>query len=330
MATEYKKIVLRRGTGTPPTDLLEGELAYQTDTGKLFVGTGDASPNHYAEIVTTLAELGITATAEELNTLDGVTATTAELNTVDGFTGTVDDLNYAKDLRATGVTATEFDYLDGVTSNIQTQLDAVGQEWFPIATVAQDSAATLTLNDSNLGEVFDWTNYDYKFVINLETTGETAPADSTMYFEVQSAGQYSYIRSTTRVTGTSTNEAVTTSEWGATSTTIPFSPLHNATGVATNASYAVHALHAEIVITRPYLTTIGGSINPGFLIKGEGVTGLMSNYADNPNINYAATAFGNFAGVYDRDSAITEVNITSGFDDGTNDKIVVRVYKRAK
>ena len=54
-----------------------------------------------------------------------VTSTAAELNKLDGFTGTVADLNYAKDLRATGVTATEFDYLDGVTSNIQTQIDAV-------------------------------------------------------------------------------------------------------------------------------------------------------------------------------------------------------------
>ena len=70
----------------------------------------------------------------------------------EGFTGVAADLNYAKDLRATGVTATEFDilddltastaelnlldgvpgtlttteigYLDGVSSAIQTQLDA--------------------------------------------------------------------------------------------------------------------------------------------------------------------------------------------------------------
>lgn len=121
---------------------------------------------------TALTNLGLTATAAELNTLDGLTATTAELNkldgltsstaelnildgvtwtltdyntltstavelnTLDGFTGTFEDLNYAKDLRATGVTTTEFDKLDGlsatttelnyvsgVTSSIQTQLD---------------------------------------------------------------------------------------------------------------------------------------------------------------------------------------------------------------
>ena len=65
----------------------------------------------------------VTASAAELNTLDGITSTTSELNSVDGFTGNSDDLNYAKSLRATGVTSTEFDYLDGVTSNIQTQLN---------------------------------------------------------------------------------------------------------------------------------------------------------------------------------------------------------------
>ncbi len=66
----------------------------------------------------------ITSTQAELNLLDGLTSTTAELNKLDGFTGAVADLNYAKDLRATGVTSTEFDYLDGVTSNLQTQLDS--------------------------------------------------------------------------------------------------------------------------------------------------------------------------------------------------------------
>jgi len=45
-----------------------------------------------------------------------VTSTALEINKLDGFTGTFTDLNYAKDLRATGVTTTEFDKLDGLTS----------------------------------------------------------------------------------------------------------------------------------------------------------------------------------------------------------------------
>ena len=46
----------------------------------------------------------------ELSVLSGLTATTAELNVLDGIPGTL--------------TATEIGYLDGVTSSVQTQLDA--------------------------------------------------------------------------------------------------------------------------------------------------------------------------------------------------------------
>jgi hypothetical protein len=55
--------------------------------------------------------------------MDGVTASTAEINVLDGYTGSVTELNYLDTLHATGVTSTEFDFLDGVTSNIQTQLN---------------------------------------------------------------------------------------------------------------------------------------------------------------------------------------------------------------
>ena len=57
-----------------------------------------------------LAAMGVTATAAEINTLDGITATVAELNVLDGIPGTL--------------TATEIGHLDGVTSAIQTQLNA--------------------------------------------------------------------------------------------------------------------------------------------------------------------------------------------------------------
>jgi len=46
-----------------------------------------------------------------------ITATGAELNVLAGFAGVTADLTYAKDLRATGVTTTEFDKLDGLTAS---------------------------------------------------------------------------------------------------------------------------------------------------------------------------------------------------------------------
>ena len=102
-------------------------------------------------ITATVSELnildGVTATATELNILDGVTATTAELNVLDGFNGDVTDLNYAKTLYDTGVTGTEFDYLDGVTSNIQTQLDAKGTSNLALGTSGSTALAGNTTVD---------------------------------------------------------------------------------------------------------------------------------------------------------------------------------------
>ena len=105
----------------------------------------------------------ITATAAELNIMDGVTSTTAEINTLDGFDGDVEDLKYAKDLKDTGVTATEFNYLDGVTSAIQTQIDnagggGTGDISFSGTTasgngITLDSAADITL-DADGADVF--------------------------------------------------------------------------------------------------------------------------------------------------------------------------------
>ena len=67
-----------------------------------------------------LANLGLTATAAEINIMDGVTATTAELNILDGVTSTAAELNI---LDGATLTVTELNYVDGVTSAIQTQLD---------------------------------------------------------------------------------------------------------------------------------------------------------------------------------------------------------------
>lgn len=101
----------------------------------LFDGTIAVKPNLDAglwkvggvAVTSTAAELnildGVTATTAELNILDGVTASTAELNIMDGVTATTAELNKLAGTPA-GLTATEIGYLDGVTSAIQTQLDA--------------------------------------------------------------------------------------------------------------------------------------------------------------------------------------------------------------
>ena len=110
MATTIK---LKNGSGAPlASDLVQGEPALDFTNKRLYT---EDSGGTVIEIGTnpsalSIAGTAVTATAAELNILDGVTATAAELNILDGVTATTAELNY----------------VDGVTSNIQTQLDAKG------------------------------------------------------------------------------------------------------------------------------------------------------------------------------------------------------------
>ncbi len=111
--TPHNQPVVANGAGVLPQVFYDGsselKAVIQTATGAT-IETIDPIPSTLGTSSPSsgLASLGLTATAAELNTLDGITATTAELNTLDGITATVTELNHT----------------DGVTSNIQTQLDA--------------------------------------------------------------------------------------------------------------------------------------------------------------------------------------------------------------
>jgi microcystin-dependent protein len=63
---------------------------------------------------------GYTATAAEINILDGATLSTAELNILDGVTATAAEINILDGVIAS---TAELNYVDGVTSSIQTQIN---------------------------------------------------------------------------------------------------------------------------------------------------------------------------------------------------------------
>ena len=113
--------------------------------------TGTATIPTAAVTTFTFGGVNVTATAAELNLLDGVTATTAELNILDGVTATAAELNI---LDGVTVTTAELNYVDGVTSNVQTQLDAKAPTASPTFTGTVDmSGATVSLaNDAISGD----------------------------------------------------------------------------------------------------------------------------------------------------------------------------------
>ncbi len=92
-----KQVQFRRGTTSQHSTFTGavGEITVDTDKNTAVVHDGSTAGGH--PLATSLADLGVTSTAAELNTLDGIPAT---------------------------LTATEIGYVDGVTSAIQTQLDA--------------------------------------------------------------------------------------------------------------------------------------------------------------------------------------------------------------
>jgi hypothetical protein len=94
--------------------------------GQTFDGTADIyiATTDLTNVTATAAEVnildGATLSTEELNTLDGITASTAELNILDGVTASSSEINLLDGVTATTV---EINYLSGATSNVQAQLN---------------------------------------------------------------------------------------------------------------------------------------------------------------------------------------------------------------
>ncbi len=152
-----------------------------------------------------LTNLGITSTPAEVNILDGATLSTAELNFVDGVTSNIQtqinglqsqitggattitdsDLTASRALvsdssgkvSASNVTSAEVDFLDGVTSNIQTQLDAKTDTTYTTSAVDSGDDAIIRLTGS------DSTNEDVTLVagsnITITPSGDNITIAST-------------------------------------------------------------------------------------------------------------------------------------------------------
>jgi len=89
--------------------------------------TGTVEPNLSALKINGTA---VTASAAELNKLDGASVTTAQLNVLGALTASAAELN-----KLTGCTTStaELNYVDGVTSNIQTQFSGLSSVYAPLA-----------------------------------------------------------------------------------------------------------------------------------------------------------------------------------------------------
>ena len=153
-ARPWRKLFLTGGTLVVGDTEISGTEIAQLDG--VTAGTAAANKAVVLDATTGISGLGtvsmtslalggepVTATATELNVMDGITASTTELNIMDGVTATTSELNIMDGVTATatelnimdGVTATtaELNHVDGVTGNIQTALDSKATKAFAIA-----------------------------------------------------------------------------------------------------------------------------------------------------------------------------------------------------
>ena len=174
-------------------------------------GTVNANP-------LSIAGTPVTSTAAELNVLDGITATTAELNHTDGVTSNIQTQLNAKQATITGaastgvtnnfsvsramvtdnsgkmstsaVTSTELGYLDGVTSNIQTQFNSISTE---------------LVNDTSpqLGGDLDGNGF------NISLTGNNYMQLGSWYVYMDGSGNLIFQYSGSTVAKIATNGAIT-------------------------------------------------------------------------------------------------------------------------
>jgi hypothetical protein len=180
------------GAGAAVTDL----TATFVSAGALLVAN---NLSDLADAPTALTNLGVTATAAELNVLNGITASTAELNILDGVTSTTAELNILDGVTAT---AAELNILDGVTSttaelNILDGVTATTAElnYLDITTLGTSEASKVVTADANgnviLAEEVQATAY-IETVVALSGTTPAVDCDEGNSFTLTTSGNTTF------------------------------------------------------------------------------------------------------------------------------------------
>ena len=164
---QFRRDTAANWTSENPT-LAAGELGYETDTGNIKIGDGSTAWTSLAyngvssSYVTTQINAVIDSAPGALDTLNELAAA---LGDDADFATTVTDALALKQDKVTNVSDTEIGYLDGVTSAIQTQLDArVSEVNGAVTTAATDQTVvrniTLSTSDPSGGIDGDvWLKY---------------------------------------------------------------------------------------------------------------------------------------------------------------------------
>lgn len=402
MPTENRKIVIRRGSGDLPSDVVAGELLLQTNTNKVFIGTGT---NATKQIVT-LGDLGVTVAAEKLNYTSEVTSsiqaqlnskanlqsptfsgipsaptqdasdnttklattqyvTTAVGNAIDGLKGDVgtgldtleelaDALNNDEDAVATLTTSiglkaplaspTLTGNPTAPTQEAQNNSQRLATTAF-VATAIQNaeefgsanvewnflqkitaSGSTLSVTNSSLtNHTFDVSDYDYKFVVAVETSTEDNSSPMIRLNNISTtAYNYIYERATL--------DAVTNPDTGSNTSFGGYDQTNIGTGLllgSASQDVAMTNLQLEFIVSQSVQSyTFGGSTEyRALLVEGKGSALAIDAPSGTPRVWPIVSRF---SGSLTSSTGLTQVDIIHEITGGTTDNASVKIYYRAK
>jgi len=152
-------------------------------------------------VTATAAELnimdGVTATASELNIMDGVTSTTAELNILDGVTATAAELNILDGVTST---AAELNILDGVTAT------TAELNYNDITTLGTSQASKTVTADANgdvtLSEELKAKSYNETYVSLSAASSVTIDCETGNVFALTTGQNTTFVFSNPPASGT--------------------------------------------------------------------------------------------------------------------------------
>ena len=232
-------------------------------------------------ITSTTAELnildGVTANANEINVLDGITATTTELNILDGVTATYAEINVLD-----GITATtaELNYVDTTPGTAEANKAIIVDSNKDISGINALSVTSLLVNGSSIS-----TNGTTPPELSNITPG-TASASKALV--VDSNKDITSIRNltATNLTGTLQTAAQTNITSVGTLTGLTSSGAISITNTTASSSSSTGALVVSGGVGIGGATNIGGA-----LLVTENITGTLAT-ANQPNITAVGTLTG--------------------------------------
>lgn len=254
-------------TSAAEINLIDGLTATAADLNALAGTAGQVIP---ADLI----KLGdITATASQINALNGFSGSSTDLNKLVGMTATTSDLNKIAGLAAYAVTATELQYLAGLSTNVQTF----------ISNSPSLSGLTASASDLNLlaGAAAGTGNF----------AGASVSATEISYLDGVTSNLQAQLNAKSATGHTHGISEIT----GSSITTVELNYLQGASSNIQSQLNSVGSGKLSLTggnMTGPLGIANGSSANPSLQLVNSPTTGFYRAGADQIGIAIAAAAFG--------------------------------------